>query len=855
MEADYDLYGDLEDPFFPVEKESSTNEITTPHSSVSISSEELDALKEQNSTLSEQNAALKKNISCLFKTARLEIDRKDAAVRELEKSIKELQYFLVMKSLADGVGSNSFLKEDFGNKEGAGEKSSHDVQYELLNNIGNSKTRNGKLCVSSTSTPSSKNSSDFKKKLDSSSRKSSDHGSSSSPPDTTPVSSSSTRSGCSRNSEDNYSREGHKVADGRESLDLRHKIRSTRKPISDSHHHKSEASERKPSRSHSRHHESSSSRHHEPPSSSRHHRSSSSRHHELSSSYRHHKSSSRYHRSSRSQEASKLHHREKRPRSSRHRSTSKRYHDDSREHIRVKSGSESREIWDTISEVSGCTLGSLDDVCAHVDLDFDELVDTQIGPPASVDGSPAGKYLEVDLHQESPLPHNESGNSLHSRSSPPLEKAQPSQSVPSPSDSCTSPHSPLSQTSISPHIVHSPTSLLESSKLVTSRPSSEPYNLPCNSPFDLPIDILSLAQEPMSPSVSSDSYSHCEVVTLASSLESHCDDDCMTFNPTLDENWLNSLQISSSFDNPNHLNQNASITESNFSVATKSSPSASPHGVSGANPGTPKSSTPEPELGTPDTLVFEASDFPELDSSGTSKCDVSDTPWFNVSDIPELCTFAGSLKVNADVDEVTVSGNTPLGKCIVDTVSSGVIKKNVIRGIPHKTMKENVAPKIEHTEPSAQEDKEKQKAVLISEEDKNVKSPLKEEEVEEGEITESSEDEKVSNDDTSFVCLDDLTNHPEIMENNDTIPKRRRRSHSRSRLSASSRRNDTAHSRHTPRSERHSSTPKSRAMRSRDLDEKRKYSHRSRSPRSAHHHKHSRTSSHHTSHSTRASIS
>ena len=27
MEADYDLYGDLEDPFFPVEKESSTNEV------------------------------------------------------------------------------------------------------------------------------------------------------------------------------------------------------------------------------------------------------------------------------------------------------------------------------------------------------------------------------------------------------------------------------------------------------------------------------------------------------------------------------------------------------------------------------------------------------------------------------------------------------------------------------------------------------------------------------------------------------------------------------------------------------------------------------------------------------------
>ena len=782
-------------------------------------------------------------------------------------SFEELQYFLVMKSLADGVVSNSVLKEDFGRKEGAGVNTMLNIGSER-----NSETRNSKLCVSNASSPSSNSSVDSKKKLDSSSRKSSDHGSSSSPPDSIPksaVGSTSTRSDCSRSSEDRYSKEGHKAADESESLDLRHKLRSARKPSSDSHDHK-RTSERKTSRSHSRHHESSSSRHHESSSSrhhessssrhhessssSRHHKpSSSSRHHELSSSSRHHESSSRYRKSSRSQEASKSHHRghEKRsrlilsPEASRHQST-RHYHDDSREHSRMKSGStektERRDIWDTVSEVSGCTLGSLDDVCVCVDLDLDELVGTQIGPTASVEGSPAGKYQEaVDLHQESPLPRIES--------SPPQEKAQPFQSVPSsPSDSClvsTSPiqeavHSSLSQASNSPHIVHSPTSILESSQLVTSQPSSEPP------PLDFPIDILSLTEEPKSPSVSSDSYSHCEVVTLASSLESHCDDDFMTFDPvdpTLDKNWLNSLQISSSFDdhdNPNHFypNQNTSIIEP---VATKSNPSASPQD---ANPGTPKSksSTPEPELGTPDTLVFEASDFPELDSSDTSKCDVSGTPWFNVSDIPELHTFEGSLAVDADADEVTVSCNTPLRKCIVDTVRSDVIKKNVIRGIPHKTMKENVAPKIEHMEASAQVDDEKQKEVEEDKKESNIKSLLKEEEVEDGEITESSEDEKVSNDDdTSFVCLDDLTNHPKIIENNEAVPKRRRRSHSRSRLSASSRRNDTGHSRHTTRNERHSSNKDTRRG---DL----RKCHRSRSPHSAHHHKHSRPSSHRTHH-------
>ena len=39
----------------------------------------------QNVELSSQNVALRRNISCLFKTAKLELNRKDAAICSLEK--------------------------------------------------------------------------------------------------------------------------------------------------------------------------------------------------------------------------------------------------------------------------------------------------------------------------------------------------------------------------------------------------------------------------------------------------------------------------------------------------------------------------------------------------------------------------------------------------------------------------------------------------------------------------------------------------------------------------------------------------------------------------------------------------
>lgn len=45
-------------------------------------------LEEQNATLTKQNLALKRNISCLYKTAKAEIDRKDARLKELRDAPK-----------------------------------------------------------------------------------------------------------------------------------------------------------------------------------------------------------------------------------------------------------------------------------------------------------------------------------------------------------------------------------------------------------------------------------------------------------------------------------------------------------------------------------------------------------------------------------------------------------------------------------------------------------------------------------------------------------------------------------------------------------------------------------------------
>ncbi|XP_062521739.1 CASP8-associated protein 2-like [Corticium candelabrum] len=42
-------------------------------------------LQIENKVLSEQNVALKKNISCLYKTAKAEIERKDREISELRK--------------------------------------------------------------------------------------------------------------------------------------------------------------------------------------------------------------------------------------------------------------------------------------------------------------------------------------------------------------------------------------------------------------------------------------------------------------------------------------------------------------------------------------------------------------------------------------------------------------------------------------------------------------------------------------------------------------------------------------------------------------------------------------------------
>lgn len=55
-------------------------------------SEELATLKTSHEQLSTQVLALKRNISCLYKTAKLEIDRKNDEIRRLREELESLQH-------------------------------------------------------------------------------------------------------------------------------------------------------------------------------------------------------------------------------------------------------------------------------------------------------------------------------------------------------------------------------------------------------------------------------------------------------------------------------------------------------------------------------------------------------------------------------------------------------------------------------------------------------------------------------------------------------------------------------------------------------------------------------------------
>jgi len=48
-------------------------------------------MKKKNEILSKENEILKRNISCIFRTAQLEIARKDKQIKELRESLEKLQ--------------------------------------------------------------------------------------------------------------------------------------------------------------------------------------------------------------------------------------------------------------------------------------------------------------------------------------------------------------------------------------------------------------------------------------------------------------------------------------------------------------------------------------------------------------------------------------------------------------------------------------------------------------------------------------------------------------------------------------------------------------------------------------------
>jgi exonuclease VII small subunit len=88
MEGD-DLYGDLDG--VQMEKSASTtNKNSKPKSAPTVAFEkQAEELHARVTALENENAALKRNMGTLFRTARTEIERKDAEIRSLTKEVNQ----------------------------------------------------------------------------------------------------------------------------------------------------------------------------------------------------------------------------------------------------------------------------------------------------------------------------------------------------------------------------------------------------------------------------------------------------------------------------------------------------------------------------------------------------------------------------------------------------------------------------------------------------------------------------------------------------------------------------------------------------------------------------------------------
>lgn len=82
-----ELYRDLDEQIRPISK----NEKAAQQINIRKENEEIMALKQENKSLKEENEILKRNIGILYRTAKLELERKDGQLMQLEKDLSRVQ--------------------------------------------------------------------------------------------------------------------------------------------------------------------------------------------------------------------------------------------------------------------------------------------------------------------------------------------------------------------------------------------------------------------------------------------------------------------------------------------------------------------------------------------------------------------------------------------------------------------------------------------------------------------------------------------------------------------------------------------------------------------------------------------
>lgn len=89
MEEGDDLYQDLDDRIQPIIISNSSDK--PQQINIRKEREEILALKQENESLKKENEILKRNIGILYRTAKLELERKDGQLVQLETDLQRLQ--------------------------------------------------------------------------------------------------------------------------------------------------------------------------------------------------------------------------------------------------------------------------------------------------------------------------------------------------------------------------------------------------------------------------------------------------------------------------------------------------------------------------------------------------------------------------------------------------------------------------------------------------------------------------------------------------------------------------------------------------------------------------------------------